>query len=178
LTTGAGAQGNRPGAAKPATGTKAAAQQRIPAGLVGTWFWGTVSATRYVDSKTGDFVGNGGGGGVTYVFKADGTYQCFVVIDLGAMFPGESTQTWHEGTIKVDEATRTITLKTTKGEVTTIKGSTQKRRAFAGPELGTKQTTYTFETGEDGTPYVRLANKNNPEDKGQRYVRDTGAGKK
>jgi hypothetical protein len=178
MATGTGvlaAQGGQKASAKPG---KAAAAARIPAALVGSWFWGTASATRYVDSRTGDFVGNGGGGGVTYEFRADGTYRCFVIIDLGAMFPGESTQTWHEGTMRVDEATGTITLKTNRGEVTTIKGSTRKRRAFAGSyELGTKVMTFRFEKDEDGTTHLRLARKEDPKDEGRRYVRDTNSSK-
>src|SRR5687767_4129064 len=58
-----------------------ATQPTTPAPLVGDWFWGTISPTRYWNRDTGEFVGHGYGGSVSYVFEKDGTYKRYFYME-------------------------------------------------------------------------------------------------
>jgi hypothetical protein len=115
----------------------------VPAGLVGDWFWGTVSPTRYWDRDTGDFVGHGYSGALSYVFAADGTYKRYFYLEtrLGGDVSGIFSAS--EGTVAFTGDT--FTLKPTKGTYRFTEGrSKKKEREMRRDELERPGLVFTY----------------------------------
>lgn len=148
------AERSAPAANGPATATRKAA---VPAGLVGDWFWGTVSPTRYWDRDTGDFVGHGYSGALSYVFAADGTYKRYFYLEtrLGGDVSGVFSAS--EGTVAFTGDT--FTLKPTKGTYRFTEGrSTKKEREMRRDELERPGLVFTYriEKKPDGAPVLMV----------------------
>lgn len=179
LVMGGGVYARQAGAPKPATAAKAskAARGRVPAALVGSWTWGTVNPGRYVDKVTGEYVGNAGGGAISYTFGADGSHKRYVLIQLGAGFSNESVFSAMEGTVDFDEAAGTFSINLTKGTVTFEKpsGRTKKPLTKEGMAQGGNTFAYRLEKDEDGRQYLLVSDKGKPVAEGRRFYKDEPA---
>jgi hypothetical protein len=143
------------GKEKPAT-----TAAKIPSSLVGEWFWGTVSPSYYVDKNTGAFLGNSTGGGQTLIFKANGTYQRYVLIQTRLSLSTSEVFAASQGTVTFDESKGAFTLHPKKGEYTFKDGSNTRRRPMEKDELERAglQFTYRF-VKEDKSTYLYVAKK-------------------
>jgi hypothetical protein len=130
----------------PATRPSAAA---VPEALVGDWFWGNVSPTRYWDADTGDFVGHGYSGALSYVFAKDGTYRRYFYLEtrLGGSVSGIFSAS--EGTVTFTGDA--FTLKPTKGTYRFTEGRSKKReRAMTEDELARPGLVFRWRLAEKG----------------------------
>jgi hypothetical protein len=102
-------QGGGVKAAAPATRPSTRPATPLPAGLAGDWFWGSISPTKYWDRDTGEFVGHGYSGALSYVFGADGTYKRYFYLEqrLGGETSGIFSAS--EGTVAFTGDTFTLT---------------------------------------------------------------------
>jgi hypothetical protein len=98
----------------------------LPAGIAGDWFWGTVSPTRYRDRNTGDLLGHGYSGALSYVFEPDGTYKRYFYLETRVIDETSSLFSASEGTVTFTGDT--FTLKPTKGTYRFIDGPRKKPR--------------------------------------------------
>ncbi|HEX8237130.1 MAG TPA: hypothetical protein VF600_14325 [Abditibacteriaceae bacterium] len=82
-------------------GTAAQAQKTaVPADMLGSWRWTTISGTNYVDKNTGQITDNAGGMSVGFVFNRNGRYKFnFFVRQKTYSLVTEAYST-HEGTVK------------------------------------------------------------------------------
>ena len=108
-------------AKEPAPASRAAT---VPAELVGDWFWGNISPTRYWNRDTGEFLGHGYSGALSYVFEKDGTYKRYFYLEtrLGGDVSGIFSAS--EGRVTFDGDT--FTLKPTKGTYRFTDGRSKK----------------------------------------------------
>ena len=81
-----GQDGPRNGGKKPAVVQKTG---RVPDALVGSWTWGAMNPGRYVDKRTGEYVGHAGGGSISYTFNKDGSHKRYVLIHLRGLWERE-----------------------------------------------------------------------------------------
>jgi hypothetical protein len=130
---------------------------------------------RYVDKRTGEYVGHAGGGSISYTFNKDGSHKRYVLIDLGAGWGNESTFSAMEGTVDFDEAAGTFTVRMAKGTITFEKGSSMTKRPLTpkGMEQGGTVFTYQLEKDEKGNPVLRVNDKDKPASEGRRFVKET-----
>ena len=95
-------------------GTAAHAQKTaVPADMLGSWRWTTISGTNYVDKTTGQINDNAGGMSVGFVFSPNGRYKFNFFVrrkTYGLVTEAYST---HEGTVKFGNGQFTLTA--TKG---------------------------------------------------------------
>jgi hypothetical protein len=143
---------------------------KVPASVVGEWFWGTVSPSYYVDRNTGEFLGNSSGGGSSFVFKADGTYQRYVLIQT--RLGGSTSEIFavSQGTVVFDEAKGTFTLRPTKGNYTFTDNKKQRKRPMEKDELERAGLEFTYRLAkEDGKTYLFIARKGEKPDEARRY---------
>lgn len=154
------------GTAKPSP----TASAKIPSSLVGEWFWGTVSPSYYVDKNTGAFLGNSTGGGQTLIFKANGTYQRYVLIQTRLSMSTSEVFAASQGTVTFDESKGAFTLHPKKGEYTFKDGSSTRRRAMEKNELERAglQFTYRF-AKDDKNTYLYVAKKGEKPDEARRF---------
>ncbi len=151
------------GAAAAGQGTAPAKKQaaKVPAQVVGEWYRGSVSLSRYVDATTGVYLGNGGGGSRTWLFAKDGTYKRYVYIDTG--FGGTTLFAASEGAVTFSPTSPTegtFTLRPKKGTYTY--GTNAGNRPMGRSELERAGTAfhYRFEAeGEDGKPHLYIRRK-------------------
>jgi len=124
---------------------------------VGDWFWGNISPTRYWDRDTGDFLGHGYSGALSYVFAADGTYKRYFYLEtrLGGDVSGIFTAS--EGTVTFGKGT--LTLKPSKGTYRFTEGRKKPReRAMRQDELERPGLEYKWqlEKDTDGKPTLKI----------------------
>jgi hypothetical protein len=105
-------------------GAKGAAA--VPPGLAGDWFWGTVSPTQYRDRDTGEILGRGYSGALSYVFREDGTYQRHFYLEQRLGDSTSSIFSASEGTVTFTKDT--FTLKPAKGTYRFVDGPRKKPR--------------------------------------------------
>ena len=155
---------------------KSAAVARVPAPLVGSWTWGSVNPGRYVDRNTGKYLGHAGGGAVSYVFSADGTFRRYVLIDSGAGFSNDSIFSSMQGKAEFDEAAGTFTLRFSKGEITFEKKSGMTRRPLTKEDMerGGTVFTYVLERDGDGNATLHVNDRDKPAKDGRQFRKDAG----
>ena len=137
----------------------------VPAALVGDWFWGNVSPTRYWNRDTGDFVGHGYSGALSYVFNKDGTYQRYFYLETRLYGDVSGLFSASEGTV-VFGADGTFTLKPVKGTYKFTEGKRLKReRAMTQDELERPGLVFKWklEEGEKGKPASLVVTKEGEE---------------
>jgi hypothetical protein len=155
--------------------------KKVPAAVVGSWTWGTVSPGRYVNKITGEYVGHAGGGAVSHFFAADGTYTRYVLIQPGAAFPGESIFSVIKGKVTFNESAGTFTIRLTKGEISFEKKSGITRRPLSREDMERSGTVFTYhlEKGENGSVRLFVNDRGKPAKEGREFRKDSdGAGEK
>lgn len=147
---------------------------RIPAAMVGIWTWGTVNPGRYVNKSTGEYMGHAGGGAVSHMFSADGTYRRYVLIDSGAGFSNESIFSVMEGKITVNESAGTFTLRFTKGNISFEKTSGITRRPLTKEDMERGGTVFTYhlEKDDNGNPILMVNDRGKPAKDGRIFRKD------
>jgi hypothetical protein len=148
---------------------------RVPAALVGSWTWGSVNPGRYVDKRTGEYVGHAGGGAISYTFGKDGSYKRYVLIHFGAGFSNESTFSAMEGTVDFDEAAGTFTIRMRKGTITFEKRSGMTKRPLSREDMERSGTVFTYRLDKDetGRTVLLVNDKDKPASEGRHFVKDT-----
>jgi hypothetical protein len=128
-----------------------------------------------VDKVTGEYVGNAGGGAISYTFGKDGSHKRYVLIHFGAGFSNESIFSAMEGTVDFDEAAGTFVVRLTKGNITFEKKSGLTKRPLSREELerGVNEFTYRLEKDDKGNPVLLVNDKGKPASEGRRFYRDT-----
>lgn len=137
------------GTASVSESKKQRANGRIPAAVVGSWTWGTVNPGRYVSKTTGEYLGHSGGGAVSYLFSADGTFKRYVLIDSGAGFSNESIFSAMEGKATFNESAGTFTLRFIKGTISFEKTSGITRRPLTREDMERGGTVFTYRLEKD-----------------------------
>lgn len=80
----------------------------VPADMLGSWRWTTISGTNYVDKTTGEITGNAGGMSVGFVFNKNGRYKFnFFVRQKTYSLVTEAYST-HEGTVQFADGKFTL----------------------------------------------------------------------
>lgn len=87
---------------------------RIPAELVGKWSYGTFSPTNFWDYN-GTYAGNAYEQALVFDFHADGTYEQYVINSSMAYNCRTEAYTYFKGTVSVDAANSSLTIKPTSG---------------------------------------------------------------
>lgn len=153
----------RPQRQEPAGGKGA-----VPAAVAGDWFWGTVSPTRYRDRDTGDLLGHGYSGALSYVFEKDGTYKRYFYLETRVVDETSSLFSASEGTVTFTGDT--FTLKPSKGTYRFIDGPRKKprERAMRQDELERPGLVFTWRLeqpreGEKDEPPVLMIGKDGEE---------------
>ena len=158
---------SNPGSAAPATRPTAApstqpaaGESAVPAELVGDWFSGTVSPTRYWNRDTGEFVGHGYSGALSYVFEKGGTYKRYFYLEIRLGGDVSSIFSASEGTISFSG--NTLTLKPAKGTYRFIDGpgKAPRERPMQQDELERPGLVFNWQLEKkDGGPAVLLIGK-------------------
>lgn len=130
----------------------------VPAEIVGTWRYGSVSATNFWDDHTGMYAGNAYGMSDQYVFAANGTFTEHVYIYTQSY--GCRIQAWVETSGGVTFDGESFTTQITSGRFKTIDtcaSSNNKDRAMTAAERTerSKQTSYSLRS-DAGKPFLRI----------------------
>lgn len=126
----------------------------VPPALVGDWFWGNVSPTRYWNRDTGDFVGHGYSGALSYVFNKDGTYRRYFYLETRLYGDVSGLFSASEGTVTF-AADGTFTLKPAKGTYKFTEGKRLKReREMTRDELERPGLVFKWKLEEGGASLV------------------------
>jgi hypothetical protein len=149
---------------------QAAKPAPVPAGLAGEWYRGSVSLARYVDARTGAYVGHNGGGSRTWVFAKDGTYKRYVYIDTG--YGGTRIFAASEGSVtfaRTSDTEGTFTLRPRKGTYTYEEQGSRPMGRDALARAGTV-FAYRLEAGSDGGgPYLYVRRKGEASSEADRF---------
>lgn len=124
-----------------------------PTSVVGRWVAGSASATTYWDNS-GKYVGNGNGSGQLYVFRPDGSFEYYMVMEVRTYGMLSLVRTNYSG--KADFSGGTFRLSPTAGHYHSEMGSKVTDRAMSAEELAKASKSYGFrlEQGADGRPHL------------------------
>jgi hypothetical protein len=124
---------------------------RVPSELVGRWYTGDVSSLTFYGQSTGSWA-NAYGNGLSLTFRADGTFESGYLMSATSYGCTSKAFQFQEGTVRVDEAARTYTVRVTRG---TAKGEDNCVARF-NYERAVEPTTFTqsylVRRGGDGRP--------------------------
>lgn len=147
----------------------------VPAEALGEWFWGTTSPLTYRDALTGDYVGQGYGGALTYIFYKNGTYKRYFFLETRLGSDYSSIFSASEGTVSF--SADTFTLKPTKGNYRFSKGKDKpvRERPMEQDELERPGLTFSYKfKKEDGDKAVMLVNQKDAKDEEARIFQRSG----
>ncbi len=81
----------------------------VPAELVGSWYYGSVSPTNYYDPGSGQW-SNAYGEGMFYTFEANGTFEFGYRVVAGAYGCTNTVMWYKSGVVSTDPVTVTVTV--------------------------------------------------------------------
>ncbi|HEX8913513.1 MAG TPA: hypothetical protein VF796_14230 [Humisphaera sp.] len=147
---------------KPAVAAPAAAAN-VPADIVGSWKYGSISPLWVKELDTGK-VSTAGSMGSFYEFAADGSFKHFVYIGFNASGWKNGTFTEHYGTASFDPQKGTVTLTVTRGKYRVWDNRVQKNnyvRDMTDEEVkkAAETVTYRVAKGDDGKPRLEVGHK-------------------
>ena len=151
------------------------ASGKLPAALIGSWGFTTISGTTYWDRSTGAYLGGGTGGSQTYTFLPGGRYKLFNYVRSRNTGWQLETLTWEEGTVSVEGDS--LVLQPTSGKYKVMDNRVARNnyeRPMKGEELKKNARTFVWSMAKDsrtGRPALLLGASR---DKLVQYVRPEG----
>lgn len=123
---------------------------KVPERVVGKWLYGSVSALQYVDGTTGQNLGSARGNGEVLIFKADGTYEQYVYIEMRTYDLVTRVFTSTRGTCEFTEGK--LVLKPTSGHYLSNGSSRKIDRDMTEQELkdNVRHYNWRMENTDDG----------------------------
>jgi hypothetical protein len=82
----------------------------VPAELVGSWYYGSVSPTNYYNPGSGQW-SNAYGEGMFYTFKADGTFEFGYEVQAGSYGCTNTVMWYKSGGVNADPSAQTVTVR-------------------------------------------------------------------
>lgn len=139
------------------------ADAKLPADVVGSWSYGSVSPTTVHDVYTGKYLGSARSMGSFFEFAADGSFKQYTLISVNNH--GWALMTWTEayGTASFDPARGVVTLAVTNGKYKVTDNRVTKNnydRDMTEAETRKHSSTRTFKVakGDDGKPRLEVGN--------------------
>ncbi len=83
---------------------------QVPAALLGSWYYGSVSPTNYYDPGSGQW-STGYGAGMFYTFRADGTFEFGYAVQAGSYGCTNSVMWYKAGRVDADPALPLVTTR-------------------------------------------------------------------
>ncbi|GJG86089.1 hypothetical protein tb265_12700 [Gemmatimonadetes bacterium T265] len=144
---------------KAADGGSGSADASVPAAIVGSWRYGSVSPSNFWDDHTDVYSGNAYGISDQYVFNRDGTYKEYLYVYTQTY--GCRTQAWVEMSGPVHFTDGSFTTQVADGHFKTIDPcapSHNKDRPMTDDERNErgKTQTYALRTDDAGKTYLAI----------------------